>query len=176
MGEEFTDPALRNILERPCEMRGERWDHQQTGQLQIVHLEFYAVNKVLKLKSKSKWLGQWSTLADTLVWDFQKQWKRSSHVVEDCEVFPMIELGLATLRSGALSAPPSSLIITAEKPGVACSCLHWILVTLFYPTNFSFVDCQAARPQDAGARQTLSRGRRPSLSILPCRNDLPVIP
>ena len=43
MGEEFTDPAQRNILERPCEMRGERGDHQQTGQLQIVHVEMYIV-------------------------------------------------------------------------------------------------------------------------------------
>ena len=95
-GEEFTDPALRNILERPCEMRGERWDHTQTGQLQIVHMELYTVNKVLKMKSKSKWLGQWPTLADTLICDFQKQWRRPLQVVEDCEV---TELGLAALRS-----------------------------------------------------------------------------
>ena len=52
MGEEFTDPAQRNILERPCEMRGERGDHQQTGQLQIVHVELYTVYSLQRQSSK----------------------------------------------------------------------------------------------------------------------------
>ena len=52
MGEEFTDPAQRNILERPCEMRGERGDHQQTGQLQIVHVDV-ELYTVYSLQSKA---------------------------------------------------------------------------------------------------------------------------
>ena len=52
--------------------------------------------QILKMKSKSKWLGQWPTLADTLICDFQKQWRRPLQVVEDCEV---TELGLAAPRS-----------------------------------------------------------------------------